>query len=175
MKIVLMGYMGSGKTAMGKYLNRMLGLKTIDLDKYIEHIEEMSVSEIFRRYGEGGFREMECFHLRQIMADEDNFVLSLGGGTPCFKGNMDFLKGKCTSVYLSASPLVLAERLACSSTKRPLLKGKTGDELLEYVRQSLSQRERYYKMADFELSVETLSIDESGEALLRLIKENGIA
>ena len=67
MKIVLMGYMGSGKTAMGKYLNRMLGLKTIDLDKYIEHIEEMSVSEIFRRYGEGGFREMECFHLRQIM------------------------------------------------------------------------------------------------------------
>ena len=154
MKIVLMGYMGSGKTAMGKYLNRMLGLKTIDLDKYIEHIEEMSVSEIFRRYGEGGFREMECFHLRQIMADEDNFVLSLGGGTPCFKGNMDFLKGKCTSVYLSASPLVLAERLACSS---------------------LSQRERYYKMADFELSVETLSIDESGEALVRLIKENGIA
>lgn len=72
-----MGIYGQRQTAMGKYLNRMLGLKTIDLDKYIEHIEEMSVSEIFRRYGEGGFREMECFHLRQIMADEDNFVLSL--------------------------------------------------------------------------------------------------
>ena len=134
----------------------------------------MSVPEIFRRYGEGGFREIESYHLRQIMENDDNFVLSLGGGTPCFLNNMDYLDGKCTTVYLSASPIILAERLACSTTKRPLLKGKTGDELLEYVRQSLAVREPYYKRADHELSVETLSVDESGQSLMELLKKNNI-
>lgn len=174
MKIVLLGYMGSGKTAMGRVLNRQLGLRSIDLDSYIEQTEEMSVPEIFRRYGEGGFREIESYHLRQIMENDDNFVLSLGGGTPCFLNNMDYLGGKCTTVYLSASPIILAERLACSTTKRPLLKGKTGDELLEYVRQSLALREPHYKRADHELSVETLSVDESGQALMELLKKNNI-
>lgn len=174
MKIVLLGYMGSGKTAMGRVLNRQLGLRSIDMDNYIEQTEEMSVPEIFRRYGEGGFREIESYHLRQIMENDDNFVLSLGGGTPCFLNNMDYLDGKCTTVYLSASPIILAERLACSTTKRPLLKGKTGDELLEYVRQSLAVRESHYKKADYELSVETLSVDESGQSLMELLKKNNI-
>lgn len=174
MKIVLLGYMGSGKTAMGRVLNRQLGLRSIDLDSYIEQTEEMSIPEIFRRYGEGGFREIESYHLHQIMENDDNFVLSLGGGTPCFLNNMDYLDGKCTTVYLSASPIILAERLACSTTKRPLLKGKTGDELLEYVRQSLALRESHYEKADHKLSVETLSVDESGQALMELLKKNNI-
>lgn len=174
MKIILLGYMGSGKSAMGRFLNRQLGLRFVDLDNYIEGAEEMSIPDIFRRYGEGGFRQMEAFHLRRIIEEQDDFVLSLGGGTPCFMENMEYLRGKGTSIYLSASPLVLAERLACSTSKRPLIKGKTGDELLEYVRQSLSLREEHYKKADYELSVETLSIDQSGHALLELIKQNNI-
>ncbi len=174
MKIVLLGYMGSGKTAMGRMLARQANLAFVDLDHYIEQIEELSVPEIFHRYGEGGFRQIESFHLRQVMEHQDHFVLSLGGGTPCFNDNMDYLHGACTSIYLSASPIALAERLACSTTKRPLLKGKTGNELLEYVRQSLSQREPFYKQADYELSVETLSVEESGVALIELLKKNHI-
>ncbi len=174
MKIVLLGYMGSGKTAMGRMLARQAKLAFVDLDHYIEQIEELSVPEIFHRYGEGGFRQIESFHLRQVMEHQDQFVLSLGGGTPCFNDNMDYLHGACTSIYLSASPIALAERLACSTTKRPLLKGKTGNELLEYVRQSLSQREPFYKQADYELSVETLSVEESGVALIELLKKNHI-
>lgn len=174
MKIVLLGYMGSGKTAMGRMLARQTNLAFVDLDHYIEQVEELSVPEIFHRYGEGGFRQIESFHLRQVMEHQDQFVLSLGGGTPCFNDNMDYLHGACTSIYLSASPIALAERLACSTTKRPLLKGKTGNELLEYVRQSLSQREPFYKQADYELSVETLSVEESGVALIELLKKNHI-
>ena len=108
------------------------------------------------------------------MEHQDQFVLSLGGGTPCFNDNMDYLHGACTSIYLSASPIALAVRLACSTTKRPLLKGKTGNELLEYVRQSLSQREPFYKQGDYELSVETLSVEESGVGLIELLKKNHI-
>lgn len=125
MKIVLLGYMGSGKTAMGRMLARQANLAFIDLDHYIEQVEELSIPEIFHRYGEGGFRQIESFHLRQVMEHQDHFVLSLGGGTPCFNDNMDYLHGACTSIYLSASPIALAERLACSTTKRPLLQGKT--------------------------------------------------
>lgn len=174
MKIVLLGYMGSGKTAMGRRLSRQADVPFFDLDHYIEQAEEMSIPEIFRRYGEGGFRQIESFHLRQILESEDRFVLSLGGGTPCFNDNMNCLRGRCTTIYLSASPLVLAERLACSTTKRPLLKGKTGDELLEYVRQSLASREAFYRQADYELSVETLSIEESCRALAELLRQNGL-
>ena len=159
---------------MGRMLARQANLAFIDLDHYIEQVEELSIPEIFHRYGEGGFRQIESFHLRQVMEHQDHFVLSLGGGTPCFNDNMDYLHGACTSIYLSASPIALAERLACSTTKRPLLKGKTGNELLEYVRQSLSQREPFYKKADYELSVETLSVEESGLALAELLKKNHI-
>ena len=174
MKIVLLGYMGSGKTAMGRRLGRQADIPFFDLDNYIEQAQELSIPEIFHRYGEGGFRQMETFHLHQILESEKQFVLSLGGGTPCFNDNMEYLHGRCTTVYLSASPIVLAERLACSTTKRPLLKGKTGDELLEYVRQSLASREAHYKRADYELSVETLSVEESSQALAELLKQHGI-
>ena len=174
MKIVLLGYMGSGKTAMGRRLARQADIPFFDLDHYIEQAEELSVPEIFHRYGEGGFRQMETFHLHQILESEDRFVLSLGGGTPCFNDNMGYLRGRCTTVYLSASPIALAERMACSTTKRPLLKGKTGDELLEYVRQSLSSRQEFYKLADYELSVETLNVEESSQALAELLRLNGI-
>ncbi|MDD4820044.1 MAG: shikimate kinase [Flavobacteriales bacterium] len=170
MKIVLLGYMGSGKSAMGRIVSSAFSMRGIDLDSYIEKVEGMSVPDIFRQYGEGGFRQIESFHLHTLMENDEDFVLSLGGGTPCFCGNMDYIKGKGVSVYLCASPIVLAQRLAVSSNPRPLIQGKTGDELLEYVHQSLSQREQFYSKADHVFSVETLSIEESGRLLVDMIK-----
>ena len=171
MKIVLLGYMGSGKSAMGRIVSTVFSLRGIDLDNYIEQAEQSTIPDIFRQYGEGGFRQIESFHLHQLMDSDEDFVLSLGGGTPCFCDNMDYMKGKCVSIYLSASPIVLAQRLAESSSKRPLIEGKTGDELLEYIQQSISQREPFYSQADHVFSVETLSVEESGRLLVEMIKK----
>ena len=146
MKIVLMGYMGSGKTAMGKYLNRMLGLKTIDLDKYIEHIEEMSVSEIFRRYGEGGFRELERKMLHEVAEFED-VVVSTGGGTPCFFDNMEYMNDCGDTVFLDVEPAVLFRRLRVAKQQRPLLANKSDEELMYFICEALQKRHPFYSKA----------------------------
>jgi shikimate kinase len=151
-RIFLIGYMGSGKTTVGQILATKLGYSFIDIDKYIEEKLFKSVHQIFVDLGEQKFRLLEQQSLHEI-ADFDKIIISTGGGTPCFFDNMKFINDHGISIYLKLSPEALADRLEEShANKRPLLKGKKGEELLLFIREGLKIREPFYSQAAFSVT-----------------------
>lgn len=145
-RIFLIGYMGAGKTTLGRSLAEELGLQFVDLDHYIEARQHKTVKEIFSEIGEDGFRQIERSSLVEVSQFE-NVVISLGGGTPCFFDNMDVVNQTGISVYLKPSEEVLLMRLIKGKHKRPLLANKSDDEILQVIREQLSWREPYYLKA----------------------------
>ncbi len=145
-RIILLGYMGAGKTTIGRQLAKALDLQFYDLDWYIEMRYHKRVADIFRESGEDGFRDLERRMLHEVAEFED-VVVSCGGGTPCFFDNMQYMNTLGETVYLKASPEVLAAHLRMGRTERPLIKGKTDEELQQYIRESLAQREPFYSQA----------------------------
>ncbi len=146
-RIFLIGYMGSGKTSMGKLLAESLHFTFEDMDARIEKKYHRTVSEIFNQMGESKFREIErdCLH---ETADFENVVISTGGGTPCFFDNMEYMNAKGITVYLRLTAEQLATRLENSRKgKRPLLADRKGDELLRFIQQGLNAREPFYNKA----------------------------
>lgn len=148
MLIFLIGFMGSGKTTLGHPLARRLGYDFIDLDKAIETGEGCSVGEIFASKGEDEFRLMERRYLQDIIARGGKVVVSTGGGTPCFHANMELMNANGVTVYLKLSPGMLAARLAAAKVCRPLLAGKSLNEMEEYIVDTLAVREEYYQQAN---------------------------
>ena len=151
-RIFLIGYMGSGKTTVGKALAKELGLPFYDLDWYIETRMRKKVSQIFAERGEEGFRQIERNMLHEV-AEFENVVVSCGGGTPCFFDNMDYLNQQADVVWLKAEPEVLQKHLLMGKGDRPLLKGKSPDELLVFIREQLQVREPFYSKARYHLDV----------------------
>jgi shikimate kinase len=147
--------MGSGKTTVGRQLALALGVTFYDLDWYIEMRYHRTVSQIFAEKGEDGFREIERNMLHEA-AEFENIVLSCGGGTPCFFDNMEYMNSLAETVYLKASPEVLAMHLKMGKIERPLIKGKSDDELLQYIKDSLKAREPFYTKAKYTLDVTLL-------------------
>jgi len=148
MKIVLIGYMGSGKTTVGKVLAKALNLNFIDLDMYIEASENKTVPELFQSKGEIYFRKKEYVYLKEILAEQDNFVLSTGGGTPCYGDNMNtILEGTNTNFYLKVSLPGLVERLSEEKSERPLIKDTPNEDLPEFIGKHLFERSFYYSKA----------------------------
>ena len=151
-RIILIGYMGAGKTTIGKALSKELGIIFYDLDWYIESRMRKSVSEIFAERGEEGFRKIEYNMLHEV-AEVENVIISCGGGTPCFFDNMDYLNQQGQVVYLKASPEVLYKHLQMAKVERPLLKGKSSEELIAFIREQLDKREPFYSKAKYTLDV----------------------
>ncbi len=149
-RIFLIGYMGAGKTTLGKALAKAMGLEFIDLDWYIENRYRKTISQIFQEKGEEGFRLLEQKMLHEAGEIED-VVVSCGGGTPCFFDNMDFMNRQGQTLLLSASMEALVRRLTISRKKRPILKDKTPEQLEAFVRDALSQRAPFYTKAAFEV------------------------
>lgn len=144
--IFLIGYMGSGKTTLGRALSRATGMQFIDLDEYIENRYHMSISDIFSRHGEAGFRQREQTMLTEV-ADFEDVIIACGGGTPCFYDNMELMNRRGTTVLLEASHARLSERLSAARSKRPLIAAMTDGELDEYIRSALSSRMPHYGKA----------------------------
>jgi len=144
--------MGAGKTTVGKSLAKELGLSFYDLDWYIESRMRKTVPQLFAERGEDGFRKIEHNMLHEVAEFED-VVLSCGGGTPCFFDNMDYLNQQGQVVYLKADPEVLYKHLQMGKVERPLLKGKTPEELITFIRQQLEERELFYTKAKYTLDV----------------------
>ena len=143
-RIFLVGYMGSGKTAMGKLLAKRLGLTFIDLDSYIENKFRCTIANIFQQDGEAAFREIEKKFLHEVAEIED-VVIATGGGAPCFFDNMDFMNRRGETIYIKLTPEHLAKRLSSSKAGvRPLIRDKSGEVLLQYITQTLKNREPYY-------------------------------
>lgn len=145
-RIILIGYMGAGKTTLGKILARELNLEFIDLDWYIENRFHQSVSQLFATRGEEGFRQLEQRMLHEVAEFED-VVISAGGGTPCFFDNMEYMNRQGLTVYLKASPETLRTHLRMGKQKRPLIAQKNDEELDAFIRDSLDKREPYYNQA----------------------------
>ncbi len=168
-RIILIGYMGAGKTTIGKELAKTVGLPFYDLDWYIERRMRKSVKAIFDERGEDGFRLIEHNMLHEVAEFED-VVISCGGGTPCFYDNMDYLNAQGDTVYLQATPEILLEHLRMGKGVRPLLLNKSDEEKLAYMTAQLAQREPYYLQAKHILSVnkmDTFAEIASHLALLR--------
>jgi shikimate kinase len=146
-RIFLVGYMGAGKTTVGRMLARQKGLSFVDLDKYIEGRYCKSIAVLFEEKGEEEFREIERRMLAEVSTFED-VVISTGGGTPCYHNNMEEMKKRGTTVYLRASVEDLAVRIEKSSHVRPLVQGLTGDELRTFIRRGLAEREAFYNQAE---------------------------
>lgn len=145
-RIILIGYMGAGKTTLGKILARELNLEFIDLDWYIENRFHQSVSQLFATRGEEGFRQIEQRMLHEVSEFED-VVISAGGGTPCFFDNMEYMNRQGVTVYLKATPEILRAHLRMGKQKRPLIAQKNDEELDTFIRESLDKREPYYNQA----------------------------
>lgn len=155
LRIILLGYMGAGKTTVGKALAKDLGLFFYDLDWYIQSRMRKTVKQIFDERGEEGFRKIEHNMLHEVAEFED-VVISCGGGTPCFFDNMDYMNRQGATVYLKATPEVLYKHLQMGKGVRPLLLGKTPDEVLAFIRRQLPERERFYGKARYTLDVNLL-------------------
>lgn len=162
--------MGSGKTTVGRRLAMSLGLSFYDLDWYIEMRFHRTVAQIFEEKGEDGFRLIERSMLREV-AEFENIVLSCGGGTPCFFDNMDYMNSLGDTVYLQVAPEVLAAHLKMGKVVRPLIQGKTDEELISYIRESLAEREKFYKKAKHTLDVSLLDNREKIKTSVNLLRE----
>jgi len=160
MKLVLLGYMGCGKSTIGKLLASAMSLKFVDLDAYIEIKEEATIKEIFETKGEIYFRKIETSYLKELMNDIEHDIISLGGGTPCFGENMDIINMNSTSVYLRATIPTLYNRLKKEQATRPLIQSIGLDKLEEFIGKHLFERGFFYNRAEKIVTVDRKSIDE---------------
>ena len=145
-RIYLIGYMGVGKTTVGKKLAKLLDIGFIDLDKFIESKYYKTVPELFTERGESEFRLIEQKTLKEV-SEIENVVISTGGGTPCFFDNVELMNQTGITVYIQAEPEELAARLRTSKTVRPIVSGKAKEELYSFISNHLSERERFYTQA----------------------------
>lgn len=171
--VFLVGYMGVGKTTIGKLLSVELGMEFIDLDKYIEKRYRTSIKELFNKKGEDGFRKIEREMLREV-ATFQNVLISTGGGAPCFYDNMDLMNKTGITVYIKSSVDQLVSRLLASKNVRPLIKNKSPEELKEFVKQHLALRQAYYSKAmihyENEHIVSLAQVNESVDAIKEMLQ-----
>ena len=162
--------MGAGKTTVGKQLAKALNLLFYDLDWYIETRMHRKVAQIFAESGEEGFRAIERNMLHEV-AEFENVVISCGGGTPCFFDNMDYMNRQGEVIYLKAKPEVLYKQLMMGKTERPLLKGKSHEQLLDFINQQLEKREPFYTKAKYTLDVSLMDNYEKIKISVQKAKE----
>ena len=169
-RIFIIGYMGAGKTTVGKALAKELNIEFYDLDWYIEARMRKTVKQIFDEQGEEGFRRIENNMLHEV-GEFENVIISCGGGTPCFFDNMDFMNKQGETVYLKATPEVLYGHLKMGKTVRPLLLNKTPEEVQVFIKEQLQKREAFYTKAKHTLDVNLMDNYEKIKISVAKVKE----
>lgn len=147
MKYFLVGYMACGKTRRGKVMAEELGIRFIDLDAYIVEREHRTIQEIFTEEGERGFRRLETRYLQEVCELYEDFVLSTGGGTPCFNNNMEYMNEQGRTIFLNTDQDIIVERLIRGKHKRPLVSRLNDEEIREFVYRHLQERLPFYTQA----------------------------
>ncbi|MDI1304913.1 MAG: shikimate kinase [bacterium] len=161
-KIVLLGYMGCGKSTIANKLSKIIEIPFVDLDKKIEEKINLSINAIFEKHGEIYFRKLEHEVFVELLNSPDNLIIGLGGGTPCYANNHELLKSDTvTSVYLKASIETLFNRLNHNKSKRPLIADKSEDEMKEFIAKHLFDRSFYYNQAQYKVIVDDKTIEET--------------
>ncbi len=170
MKIVLVGYMGSGKTTIGKLVSKHLKINFLDLDEYIENAEGQKIPALFEQKGELYFRKKEFFYLNEILNSPTNMVLSTGGGTPCYGTNLEtILSATPNTFYLKVSLKELVQRLSAEKEHRPLISGIGDAELPEFIGKHLFERSFYYSQAVNKVSCDGKSSEELAKEIINLL------
>lgn len=169
-RIILLGYMGAGKTTIGRALARHLGYDFYDLDWYIEDRFHSKVADIFANEGESRFREIEQRMLHEL-GEFENVVIACGGGTACFFDNMAYMNQQAETIWLTATPDVLETHLRMGKSVRPLLLNKTPEELRAYIEQSLQEREPYYSQAKHKVQIDVIHGREQIQTYVQQIED----
>ncbi|MEA3460338.1 MAG: shikimate kinase [Bacteroidota bacterium] len=164
-RIFLIGFMGSGKSTLGSKLARRIEYQFVDMDQLIEDTAEMSVPAIFSEHGEEVFRKWEHDILVEL-CQREKLVISTGGGAPCHSHLIDLMNAHGTTIYIRLSPEALKDRLIRSRTERPLIKGKSESELLDFITGLLEKRESFYIQATLVVDGINLQSEELAQLLL---------
>ena len=168
MKIVLVGYMGSGKSTVGKLLAAKRNLKFIDLDAYIEAAEGENIPHIFKNKGEIYFRKKEFKYLEEVLSQQNNLVLSTGGGTPCYGNNMQTMLAATKNVfYINVGIQQLVDRLSKEKEHRPLIANVSNAEMPEFIGKHLFERSFFYNKAHHTILVK----EETATEVLQVIQQ----
>ena len=159
MRIYLIGYMGCGKSTLGRKLSEHLNLQFVDMDHYIEERNHKTIPQIFEQEGEAEFRNKERKALEELSEFTD-IIIATGGGAPCFFDNIDMMNKSGKTIYLNIDPAILADRLLKSKTERPLIKGKSREELVAFIDETLKKRNEFYKQAKFQITEPDIDLRE---------------
>lgn len=165
MRIYLIGYMGSGKSHLGWRLANHLGVQFVDMDNYIEERNCKTIPQIFAEEGEPEFRNKERKALEELSEFTD-IVIATGGGAPCFFDNVELMNNTGETIYLNIDPNILADRLMKSKTERPLIKGKSREELVEFIDETLKKRDKFYTQAKYQITEPDIDLDELKKMIL---------
>ena len=169
-KVILVGYMAVGKTTIAKLISEKTGVKYIDLDNLIEEKTNLSINELFKQKGEIYFRKIEHEIFKEIIENDENLIISTGGGTPCYANNHTLLNAKnSTSFYLKASLTTILERLKSEKTTRPLVANQSDAELNDYVAKHLFERSYFYNQATYTIFVDNKSPQFIADEILQLL------
>lgn len=150
--------MGAGKTTLGKEIAKKMNLQFLDLDKLIVTDEGRSINQIFEDEGENGFRQIERKILKNLLKS-DNYLLACGGGTPCYKDNMEQMNTKGVSLFLDVTEDELVRRLSRNKTTRPLLRDLNDEKLKEYIHEKLEKRQKCYRKSKIWINPIATSVD----------------
>lgn len=161
--IFLFGYMGAGKSVIGKSLSKSINYDFYDLDNFIELKEKKKISQIFNDFNEVYFRKIENKYLKTLSQRKEKKIISLGGGTPCFENNIDVITNTPNSktIYLKASVSSLIKRLRDGKNNRPIISHiKSDNDLKDFITKHLFERSFYYEKADFKINTDNLEVNE---------------
>ena len=160
-KIILLGYMGCGKSTIAQTLSKIITIPFVDLDEYIEKKTNLSVTAIFEKHGEVYFRKVEHEVFLELLNSSETMIIGLGGGTPCYANNHELLKGEnVVAIYLKASIETLFQRLSANKSERPLIANKNDNEMKEFIAMHLFERSFYYNQAQYKVNVDAKTIDQ---------------
>ncbi len=158
-KFFIIGYMGSGKSTVGKSLSDILNYDFIDLDRLIETEYNQTIPQIFATKGEKEFRSMEHNTLKKLI-NKNNLIIACGGGTPCFYNNLELMNNNGNTIYLKISLDTLVKRLKTEKDSRPLIANKTDEELRKFVNRQMIKREDVYHQAQYIVKGKELNVNE---------------
>jgi shikimate kinase len=169
-KIILLGYMGCGKSTIANKLSNKVQIPYVDLDKSIEEKTNLTISQIFENHGEIYFRKLEHDVFVELLNTTNDLIIGLGGGTPCYANNHELLNSEdVVSIYLKASIETLYNRLVHNKNKRPVIANKNEEELKEFIAKHLFDRSFYYNHAQHKIVVDDKTVEQTVSEIVQLL------